>query len=203
MYDEARKDLDNAILSYDQAIWDYSASKRLHLTSLITESVSQVLNVVRQLQWHQDDELLLWMSSSYSLIEAWLFEYRNKRREGTLKWADSSPQFNAWRSSLAGSKESILWIHGPPGFGKSVLATYYIDAIRNRHRNSIVAYFFCRHGQAGLSNVRDVIRTLAFQLIVCCPDTLNNLRNRKDRLFDNEASFPIGGLTEILLKAAL
>ena len=45
------------------------------------------------------------------------------------------------------------------------MSGYFIELLKCLHPNAIVAYFFCRSGQPGLMNARDIIRTLAYQCL--------------------------------------
>ena len=59
----------------------------------------------------------------------------------------------------------VLWINGGPGVGKSIMARYLIDTLNTLHSEAIVLYFFCKRNVPGLTDVQDIIRTLAFQCI--------------------------------------
>jgi hypothetical protein len=94
-----------------------------------------------------------------------LHSFRQQRGENTLQWAPDLKEFQSWRLSNHSSDDRILWIRGTLGIGKSTLAGYYIDLLKCHYPNSIVAYFFCRSHQPGLTKARDIIRTLAYQYI--------------------------------------
>ena len=98
-------------------------------------------------------------------MEAQLHSFRQQRGENTLQWAPDLKEFKSWRLSDYSSNDRILWIRGTLGIGKSTLAGYYIDLLNCHNPNSIVAYFFCRSNQPGLTKARDIIRTLAYQCI--------------------------------------
>jgi hypothetical protein len=73
-------------------------------------------------------------------------------------------EFQEWRLGKGEESSQVLWIRGPPGFGKSTLAGYFVEMIRRLYPDSIVAYFFCLSGAEGLVKVRDIIRSLAYQI---------------------------------------
>src|SRR5277367_6151460 len=95
----------------------------------------------------EDEKFLLWLSPSNWLVEAQLHHFRQQRGEGTLEWARDMEDFEKWRFSDPSSNDRILWIRGTLGIGKSTMAGYYIDLLKYRYPNSMVAYFFCRSSQ--------------------------------------------------------
>ena len=115
----------------------------------------------------QDMEFLNWLSPSHWLVEEQLLSFRHQKGTETLQWARNLAEFQTWRNSEVGPKsnERILWIRGPLGVGKSIMAGYFIDLLRCLYPEAIVAYFFCRKGQKGLTKARDIIRTLSYQCI--------------------------------------
>lgn len=113
----------------------------------------------------RDEKFLNWLSPSYWLVEAQLHSFRQQRGENTLQWAPDLPEFQTWRLSDFSSNDHILWIRGTLGIGKSTLAGYYIDLLKCHYPNSIIAYFFCRSSQRGLTKARDIIRTLAYHCV--------------------------------------
>ena len=56
-----------------------------------------------------------------------------------------------------------LWIQGPLGIGKSVMAGYFIELLKKHFLKSIVAYFFCHSKLPGLERATDIVRTLTYQ----------------------------------------
>ena len=115
----------------------------------------------------QTDEFIAWLSPSYWLVEAQLYNSQTHRGKDTLKWAYNMDEFRIWRNSDVDldSKERILWIYGSLGVGKSIMAGYFIDLLKQLYPTPTVAYFFCKKGQKGLTTACDIIRTLAYQLI--------------------------------------
>jgi tetratricopeptide (TPR) repeat protein len=136
----------------------------------------------------KDEKFLTWLSPSYWLVEAQLHSFREQRGENTLTWAPDLKEFQSWRLSDYGSDDRILWIRGTLGIGKSTLAGYYVDLLKCHYPNSVVAYFFCRSNQAGLTKARDIIRTLAYQCVLgdCQPrSVLEALRTQGFRISDD------------------
>ncbi|KAL2797362.1 ankyrin repeat-containing domain protein [Aspergillus keveii] len=62
------------------------------------------------------------------------------RQSGTASWIFERDEFQHW---MKGDTQSqFLWIYGPPGFGKTVLAASVVEHLR-KERPSSTAYFFC------------------------------------------------------------
>lgn len=92
--------------------------------------------------------------------------HRASRLDGTCEWIFDHVQYKAWRSEEAtDSRARILWICGPPGFGKTILCARIVEKLRQENR--LVAYAFCSaFAQAGLKPdviVRYWIRQLVHQ----------------------------------------
>jgi tetratricopeptide (TPR) repeat protein len=140
----------------------------------------------------EDEDFMQWLSPSYWLAEAQLYNMRACRGKNSLQWARNMPEFRSWRMSDANdmeSKERILWVRGTLGVGKSVMAGYFIDLLQHLHPTSTVAYFFCKGGQngRGLTKARDILGTLAYQCIKDnkgCRSVLEELRKKKFQLDD-------------------
>jgi tetratricopeptide (TPR) repeat protein len=105
-----------------------------------------------------------WLSPLHSSVEDQLCKVLRQRDEHTLQWARNMREFQNWRLGKGEESSQILWIRGPPGFGKSTLAGYFVEMIHHLYPDSIVAYFFCLSGAEGLVKVRDIIRSLACQI---------------------------------------
>lgn len=147
-------------------------------------------------QQNQDKEFLKWLSPSDWLVQGQLHSFREQRGKDTLQWARNLSEFQTWRNSElgAGSRERILWIRGPLGVGKSVMAGYFIELLKCLHPTAIVAYFFCRSGQVGLVKARDIVRTLAYQCIQDDPQArsfLDEFRKADLKIDDLGISFLI------------
>lgn len=149
----------------------------------------------------QDEEFLQWLSPSYWLVEGQLYSVREKRGKGTLQWAVDMPEFHNWQMSELGhsSKDRILWIRGTLGIGKSIMAGYFIDLLKCQYPNAIVAYFFCRSGQAGLTKAREIIRTLAYQCIENNKLARSALESLKSQDFPISENMKVGFLFNKLL----
>ncbi|KAE8549969.1 hypothetical protein EYB25_008494 [Talaromyces marneffei] len=68
-------------------------------------------------------------------------EIDNKRHKDTGSWLLETDSFKSWVNQ---NKENILWLNGPPGTGKSVLASVAINHLikRSKHTQDTVIYAY-------------------------------------------------------------
>ncbi|KAL2827291.1 ankyrin repeat-containing domain protein [Aspergillus pseudoustus] len=62
------------------------------------------------------------------------------RQSGTASWIFERDVFKKWMATS--TKSQFLWMYGPPGFGKTVLAASVVEHLRQERPNT-TAYFFC------------------------------------------------------------
>lgn len=108
------------------------------------------------------------INHSYGLVKTKLAAGRS-RRGNSLRWVLDMKEFEQWQTSESGTPESVLWIQGGPGIGKTTMTAYFIDYLRSTFPHSIVAYFFCNRGEIGQASTCDILGTLAYQLAVASP----------------------------------
>ncbi|KAF7940154.1 uncharacterized protein EAE98_000281 [Botrytis deweyae] len=63
------------------------------------------------------------------------------RHEGTCEWVLKLEDFEAWATPQI-PQGKLLWLHGPPGFGKTFMSARIIEHLVERDQGP-VAYFFC------------------------------------------------------------
>lgn len=148
-----------------------------------------------------NEEFLQWLLPSYWLVELQLSSFRQNRSEGTLQWARNMPEFQAWRLSELheNAEQRIMWITGTPGMGKSTMAGYFIDLLRVQYPKAVVAYFFCRSNQPGLTKAQDILRTLAYQCTLDDREAREVLETLKSNGFELTDNLGIRYLFEKLL----
>ena len=151
--------------------------------------VGQFKELGLQRREQKDLELLNWLSpESHWLVDAQIHgRISDIRGERSLQWATEMDEFRNWRTSERNSKERVLWIRGGPGIGKSTLSAYLVQILKHTYPTSIIAYFFCKSGQAGLTQPRDIIRTITYQ----CAAQDSEIRGRIEKL--KLSGFPIDG----------
>lgn len=87
------------------------------------------------------------------------------RLSGTCDWILRRPEFQIWTNlDPAFDFSKILWIHGPPGFGKTMLFARLLEYLFMQ--NGVpVAHFFCIGGVDAKRQPRAIIRSWVAQLV--------------------------------------
>jgi len=63
------------------------------------------------------------------------------RHEGTCDWVLHLEEMQAWRSEEP-RVPKLFWLHGPPGFGKTIASAWTVQDLKKSNPDS-TAYFFC------------------------------------------------------------
>lgn len=126
-------------------------------------------------------DLLDWLSSTNPS------EYYNKALEkhesNTGDWLLQSEDFEAWKTAA----NSLMWLNGKAGSGKSVLsssAITHLEVLRKNDATVAVAYFYFSFGNTQVQNTTEMLASLIKQLCCCRPDTpepVNDLHDTRTR----------------------
>ncbi|KAK0473016.1 hypothetical protein EDD18DRAFT_1404613 [Armillaria luteobubalina] len=70
----------------------------------------------------------------------------NKRAKNTCQWLLADSDYVAWKEAHSTASNpmpaSILWVHGPPGSGKTFLCSYAIQDVQDTYPDAVVIYHF-------------------------------------------------------------
>ncbi|KAK6526134.1 hypothetical protein TWF281_011170 [Arthrobotrys megalospora] len=90
---------------------------------------------------------------------------RDRRHPDTGKWFFVLPDFVDWDET---PDSAVLWYHGIPGSGKSILATSVIDHLYNKHRSTkaCIVYFFCDFHTPETLRYRAILSSLLKQIVI-------------------------------------
>ncbi|KAE9381121.1 hypothetical protein N431DRAFT_1674 [Stipitochalara longipes BDJ] len=156
--------------------------QQLESMDAVSDEVSRLSGLIHQVQL--DDErikLLGWLSSIDTSKK-----YTAARATHTPRTCDwlthDSIDFQRWK----GSKNSLLWLHGKAGCGKSVLSSsviYHIKSLHNSDPYTALAYFYCDFNDISSQKTTNILSSLIRQLCSQRPDTplaVLNLRQIKD-----------------------
>ncbi|CEO59716.1 hypothetical protein PMG11_04381 [Penicillium brasilianum] len=105
-----------------------------------------------------------------------LNEALKKRQDGTGSWFLESEAFQTWKAGTRG----VLWLHGLPGCGKTLLSARLIEYL-NQHISPrcVVLDFFFDFTDPKKQTFDSLVRALVAQLYTRCEDS----RKELDRLF--------------------
>lgn len=85
------------------------------------------------------------------------------RMHGSCGWISHKACYVKWRDGQCGN-DRTLWIKGRPATGKTVLAGYVIDQLKES--GQACNYFFFKHGDKSKANLGRCLRCLAFQMAI-------------------------------------
>jgi hypothetical protein len=94
---------------------------------------------------------------------------KGERIEGTCKWVLERDEFNTWTS---GESFEPLWIIGPPGIGKTVIACFLVEELQRRQANNKsahLAYYFCDNKDDKRKTSLSILRGILLQLFTQRP----------------------------------
>ena len=129
-----------------------STIQTLEATVCLDESDKQCLRDIRRTDPRHDKER----------IES------NKDRllEGSCSWVLEDPAFLDWWNR---NDSRLLWIHGDPGKGKTMIMMALISEISERLKvqpeSNVLAYFFCQNTSEDLNTTVSVLRGLIYFLV--------------------------------------
>ena len=109
------------------------------------------------------DELLKWINpvSTHDDYDVAL----QARMKNTCDWASDTPSFQTWLASDPLSKAAkVLWWHGRPGTGKSILTASLVEYLR-KHRSEPVCFFFCFYNHEGKRRCDNIVGSWVSQLV--------------------------------------
>lgn len=106
--------------------------------------------------------------------------------DGSCAWVLRDRAFTDWWDK---DDIRILWIHGDPGKGKTMMAMALVEEISRRLRTSdaqkgVLTYFFCQGTINGLNDAISMLRGLIYLLV----DERRDLLDHVTRFYNNEGS---------------
>ncbi|KAH6624038.1 hypothetical protein B0J18DRAFT_166753 [Chaetomium sp. MPI-SDFR-AT-0129] len=126
-----------------------------HQVQQIRTDVTHVKSSINTMQAHLDatqrGELYHWLEQNQinpsSLHNAAIQLHESR----TGQWIFGSNEWKAWADGPEGTRR-LLWIHGIPGAGKTVLASGMVEKVKgfdagDRTKKTAAAYYYCHHGR--------------------------------------------------------
>lgn len=133
----------------------------------------QNINITGSSTAHLGDNYFLSPELPEQSIETWMglpgtsnsYETAlNKHKSGTGTWFTESEQFKNWQKDPM----SLVWLHGPAGCGKTVLAARVIESLtelRDTHSDVVVAYHFFSFRERSTLHASSMLRALLVEMI--------------------------------------
>lgn len=120
------------------------------------------------------ERLLKWLNAIFTDEE---YETaRSLRLDGTCDWFLQRSRYRDWAAIDHNSDVArILWIHGPPGFGKTVLCTMLVQHLR-QNESGPVASFFCVSDNEAKRQPLAIVRSWVAQMVDWNHDALEVAR---------------------------
>lgn len=114
--------------------------------------------------------------------------------EDSWTWILKDRAFTDWWEK---DESSILWIHGDPGKGKTMMMIALINEIQRRldlmPQSGVLSYFFCQNTVQELNNAVSIVRGLTYLLAKQNPALTRHLQKR----YDETDSRPFEGLNAL------
>jgi len=98
-----------------------------------------------------------WLEDSTSTV-------KRRRAPQTCEWILHEPEFRAWENST--SPANVLWVHGPPGCGKSFLTEYIVERLPTLKPLSVTISYFCDAFSTPASIVRSFLAKILRDALV-------------------------------------
>lgn len=123
-----------------------------------------------------------------------ILSQKDKLLEDSSAWVLSHTVFSRW---LNEDTNSVLWLHGDPGKGKTMMSISLIQELASivhlaGHTGVGQAYFFCDNKDSRRNTATSILRGLVYQLICQFPKVCVFLREQwekqKDQLFASSNS---------------
>ena len=105
---------------------------------------------------------------------------KNPLLKGTCEWVRENPAYRAWVNNMS---SRILWIHGDPGKGKTMIVLSLLEAFSPSAGSSDdsagqVVYFLCDSADNTRNTVLSMAKSLLYQILSQQPRMLIHLRRR-------------------------
>ena len=108
-------------------------------------------------------ELYLWLDAVNTTDT--YEKHLSARLKSTCEWIFAKSEYVSWASSdFPFDAAKVLWVHGPAGYGKSVLCARLVQQLQSTYGYPL-AYFFCSRDAELHQNPLSMIRSWVLQLV--------------------------------------
>lgn len=126
-------------------------------------------------------------------------------------WVFQNDTFNQWRYD---ERNTLLWIKGDPGKGKTMLLSAIIDELTpssrlakpiDRTTKKFLSYFFCQGTDSRINNATAVLRGLIYLIIIQEPSLISHILEKynhagKDLFLDANAWVALSDMLQNILR---
>lgn len=99
--------------------------------------------------------------------------------EDSYRWILTNFDFQQWHN---GKQNSMLWVRGDPGKGKTMLLCGAIDELdKTEAKTNLLSYFFCQATDARINSATAVLRGLIYMLVRQQSSLISHVRKRYDQ----------------------
>ncbi|KAH7401121.1 beta transducin-like protein HET-E2C*4 [Phaeosphaeria sp. MPI-PUGE-AT-0046c] len=95
----------------------------------------------------------------------------------SYRWVLDNTSFQQWQVN---SSNSLLWIKGDPGKGKTMLLCGIVNELKASLHDALIASFFCQATDSSLNSANTVLRGLLYLLVDQQPRLAYQIRKRYD-----------------------
>ncbi|EMT65821.1 Vegetative incompatibility protein HET-E-1 [Fusarium odoratissimum] len=135
-------------------------SNYLLLRDSLASTVSKITTAIPEKRHETIKSLRNYLQVS-DMLDDDLENVCESRMHGSCEWISNKDNYIKWRDGEEGDGRT-LWIKGRPATGKSVLAGYVVDQLRES--GQACSYFFFKHGDRSKAYLGRCLRRLAFQM---------------------------------------
>ncbi|CAG8399790.1 unnamed protein product [Penicillium salamii] len=120
---------------------------------------------------------------------------QRQRVKGTAEWLLKEPSFLEWQTH---EDTAILWCPGTMGAGKTILMSHVVTHLHKQTpTNEIVAYYFCRADDTASLSARNILGSLARQILDL--QIVNALNDTLYDLYDDSKDLDTPELTDFII----
>ncbi|KAK1238854.1 hypothetical protein MKX08_005915 [Trichoderma sp. CBMAI-0020] len=134
------------------------------LRNALASTASRISTAIPELKLKQRRERIKNLKKYLDVADILDDDFANvceARMHGSCGWISAKDSYVKWRDGES-ENDRTLWVKGKPATGKSVLAGYVIDQLKESSQTC--SYFFFNHGDKSKSNLGRCLRSLAFQM---------------------------------------
>ncbi|KAF5517510.1 Vegetative incompatibility protein HET-E-1 [Colletotrichum aenigma] len=155
-----------SLKAFEQRLYEFrSIQGDIHSLKTVVKSQVKVMEDSRREQKRR--EVLDWISDFDH--ERRHFEAKHSRVNDTGSWITENASFEKWRDDA--SSPNVLWCHGLPGPGKTVLASVVVDHLRMLPTSEVaVSHFYLKYSDEGSQILSTILASVLNQALFELPE---------------------------------